>query len=61
MISTFPKRQAGLSLVELMIAITLSLLLIAGVLQIFLSSKQTYATNNALREFRKAAALPWTS
>ena len=41
-------RQAGLSLVELMIAITLSMLLMAGVLQIFLTSKQTYGTNNAL-------------
>lgn len=41
-------RQRGLSLVELMIAITLSLLLILGVTQIFLSSKQTYSTNNAL-------------
>ncbi len=54
MISTFPKRQAGLSLVELMIAITLSLLLIAGVLQIFLSSKQTYATNNALSRVQES-------
>ena len=54
MISPFPKRQAGLSLVELMIAITLSLLLIAGVLQIFLSSKQTYATNNALSRVQES-------
>ncbi|SDO80071.1 PilW family protein [Ectopseudomonas guguanensis] len=54
MISTFPKRQAGLSLVELMIAITLSLLLIAGVLQIFLSSKQTYSTNNALSRVQES-------
>lgn len=54
MISTFPKRQVGLSLVELMIAITLSLLLIAGVLQIFLSSKQTYATNNALSRVQES-------
>ena len=54
MISTLPKRQAGLSLVELMIAITLSLLLIAGVLQIFLSSKQTYATNNALSRVQES-------
>lgn len=54
MISTFYKRQAGLSLVELMIAITLSLILIAGVLQIFLSSKQTYSTNSALSRVQES-------
>lgn len=46
--SALRSRQQGLSLVELMIAITLSLLLILGVTQIFLSSKQTYSTNNGL-------------
>lgn len=40
--------QKGLSLIELLIAMALSLLLIAGVLQIFLSSKQTYVTTSAL-------------
>ena len=44
----FPQGQRGLSLVELMIALLLSTLLIGGVLQMFLSSKQTYSTNNAL-------------
>jgi type IV pilus assembly protein PilW len=48
------RHQYGLSLVELMIAITLSLLLIAGVLQIFLSSKQTYSTNNALSRVQES-------
>lgn len=42
------QRQRGLSLVELMVAMALSLLLMLGVIQIFLSSKQTYSTNNAL-------------
>ena len=42
------QRQVGLSLVELMIAITLSLLLIGGVLQIVLASKQTYSSASAL-------------
>lgn len=51
---TFAKRQLGLSLIELMIAITLSLLLIAGVLQIFLSSKQTYSTNTALARVQES-------
>lgn len=34
--------QQGMSLVELMVAMTLSLLLLAGVIQIFISSKQGY-------------------
>ncbi|WP_285275951.1 PilW family protein [Halopseudomonas bauzanensis] len=42
------KRQAGLSLIELMIGIALSLLLILGVTQIFLSSKASYSNNQAL-------------
>ncbi len=40
--------QKGLSLVELMVAMVLGLLLIAGVLQVFLSSKLTYNTTSAL-------------
>ena len=38
------KVQKGFSLIELMIAMTLGLLLISGVVQIFLSSKQAYST-----------------
>lgn len=41
-------KQAGLSLIELMIAITLSLVLTLGVIQIFSSSKQTNRTQSAL-------------
>ena len=52
--STPISRQAGLSLIELMIAITLSMLLMAGVLQAFLTSKQTYATNNALSRVQES-------
>lgn len=36
------QRQLGLSLIELMVAITISLILLAGVVQIFLSSKTSY-------------------
>lgn len=36
------ERQRGLSLVELMVAITISLILLTGVVQIFLSSKLSY-------------------
>ncbi len=38
-------KQKGFSLVELMVALTLGLILMAGVLAIFLSSKVTYNTN----------------
>lgn len=44
----FMQGQKGLSLVELLVALTLSLLLMAGVLQTFLASKQTYSANTAL-------------
>lgn len=38
------KAEQGFSLIELMIAMTLGLLLLTGVVQIFLSSKQAYST-----------------
>lgn len=40
--------QAGFSIVELMISLVLGLLLMTGVIQVFLSSRQTYATNEAM-------------
>lgn len=40
--------QGGFTLVELMIALTLGLLVVGGVIALFLSNKQTYVTNNAL-------------
>lgn len=45
--STHMHRQAGLSMVELMVAITLGLILLAGVIQIFASNKQTYRVQEA--------------
>ena len=42
------KRQSGLSLVELMIALALGLVLTLGVVQIFLGSSQTYRLSDAL-------------
>jgi type IV pilus assembly protein PilW len=42
------KRQAGLTLVELMIATTLSLVLLAGVLLVFSANKTTYRMQNGL-------------
>ena len=40
-------RQRGLSIVELLVALVISMLLMTGVVQVFLSSKQTYASNEA--------------
>lgn len=47
-------RQLGLSLIELMIAITLSSLLMLGVVRIFLSSKATYTSNQALSAMQES-------
>lgn len=41
-------QQTGLSIVELMVSLVLGLLLMTGVIQVFLSSRQTYATNEAI-------------
>lgn len=41
-------RQRGLTVVELLVALLLSLLLLTGVIQVFLASKQTYSTNEAM-------------
>ncbi|MDT3718950.1 PilW family protein [Pseudomonas oryzihabitans] len=49
-----PRHQAGLSIIELMIALLLGLLLMGGVMQVFLSSRQTYQTNSALSQVQEA-------
>ncbi|WP_434456879.1 PilW family protein [Stutzerimonas urumqiensis] len=46
--------QRGLSLIELMIAMLISLLLLGGVLQVFLSSKELYHTNTAVARVQEA-------
>lgn len=48
-------RQRGLSIVELMVAMLISLLLLAGVVQIFVSSKSTYRTQEALSRLQENA------
>jgi len=48
-------RQAGFSLVELMVAMTISLFLLAGVVQIFLGSKQSYRVNDGLSRLQENA------
>ncbi|HKL51917.1 MAG TPA: PilW family protein [Wenzhouxiangellaceae bacterium] len=45
---TAPHTSHGFSLVELMVAITLGLLLTAGMIQLFNSSKVTFRTNDAV-------------
>jgi type IV pilus assembly protein PilW len=49
----FQNQQKGLSIVELMIALTLSLILLAGVIQVFLSTRQTYQTNEVISRMQE--------
>jgi len=42
------KAQSGLSLIELMISLVLGLVLVLGLIQVFLASRQTFATNDAM-------------
>ena len=46
-------QQLGLSLVELMVALVLGLVLMTGVIQVFLASRQTYATNEAMARMQE--------
>ena len=49
--------QRGMTLVEIMVAITISLVLLGGVMQIFLSSKQTYRMNEELARLQENGRL----
>lgn len=46
-------RQAGLSLVELMISLILGLLVVAGASAVFLSNKRTYGTSETLNRIQE--------
>jgi type IV pilus assembly protein PilW len=48
-------RQDGLSLIELMVAMVISLFLLAGVIQIFIGSKQSYRVNEGLSRLQENA------
>lgn len=48
-------RQHGMSIVEIMVALVISLMLLAGVVQIFVSSKATYRTQEALSRLQENA------
>ncbi|HCS62995.1 MAG TPA: hypothetical protein DIW64_02315 [Cellvibrio sp.] len=50
-------RQVGLSLVELMIAIALGLVLMTGVVQVFLSSKTVFSTQQAMSRIQETGRL----
>lgn len=51
------KKQLGLSLIELMISITLGLFLLTGVVQVFLSSKGVYTSQQAMSRVQEAGRL----
>ena len=48
-----PGRQRGLSLVEIMVAMVISLILLAGVVQIFIGSKNTYRVQEGLSRLQE--------
>ena len=49
----YSKRQRGITLVELMIAVTLSIVITAGVIQIFISNKRTYQVQEAVSRLQE--------
>lgn len=49
----FIKSQRGFSLIELMIAMVIGLILLLGVSQVFLSSRQTFTTNEAMTKLQE--------
>lgn len=51
------KRELGLSLVELMISITLGIVLMTGVVQIFLSSKSVFSSQQGLSRIQETGRL----
>jgi type IV pilus assembly protein PilW len=50
-----PTSQRGLSLIELMISMTLSIILTFGAVQIYVSSKQTYRSQDAMSRMQENA------
>ena len=46
-------REAGLSLIELMIAMLVGLILIGGVLSVFMSSRKSYGVNGAMGQIQE--------
>lgn len=50
-------KQKGLSLVELMIAVALGLILLTGVIEVFLSSKRVFSTQQAVSRVQETGRL----
>ena len=51
------RRQGGFTIVEMMVAITIGLILTAGIIQIFINSKQTYRVEEALSRVQESGRL----
>jgi type IV pilus assembly protein PilW len=49
----FAKHQRGLSLVELMVSIVIGLVLVTGIIQVFLSSQQTYTAQQEIARLQE--------
>ena len=47
-------KQAGLSLVEVLVALVISLFLLGGIVQVYTGNKQTFAFTNALAEIQES-------
>lgn len=52
---TLPGKQSGLSLIELLIATTLGLILVGGVLTVFIGTKRSSEVNTSLTEMQENA------
>lgn len=58
MSALFPaRRDAGFTLIELMVAMLLGLIVIAGVTSIFLANQRVYRTNNALGDVQDSSRI----
>lgn len=49
----YPRQQQGLTLVEIMVALTIGMVLLGGVITILVSSQQTYRVNEALARIQE--------
>lgn len=49
------RRQSGFSMVELMVALVLGLIIIAGVISVMLANKRGYSTNEGLAQIQESA------
>ena len=54
-IAAWPERQQGLSLVELMVALTISVVLIFGATQVYVDSRNAYNVNESIARLQENA------